>query len=132
MSDSKDVLARQLKDILIELSPMIEDLTSRVCPGCEDVCCKEMHGRPTATDLACFRALGIDRDEKDDGRPLDGPCRHLGEKGCALPRWQRAWKCTWYFCDPLLRSMREGDQRTGRRIGELLSRVMTLREDLQS
>ena len=60
------------------------------------------------------------------------PCRHLGPRGCGLPRWQRPYRCTWYFCDALLQRMPSCDPRGYRAfvdrlkaLGELLRRVET-------
>ncbi len=125
-------IAEELRKTLDDLSPLIEERTARTCPGCTDVCCREKHGRPTAIDWAYFAALGIRQAEQQgENRPLDGPCSHLRAAGCDLPRWQRAWKCTWYFCDPLLNALGEGSQKTSRRIAELLNRAMALREELE-
>ncbi len=99
----------------------MEEYTRRVCPGCADICCRQKHGLFTLTDAAYLAALGKDVPPHDPGRPPDGPCQFLGPEGCAKPRWQRAWKCTWYFCDSLLRALDDGPQKRARELQSLLA-----------
>lgn len=130
MPDPKQVIARQLQEILTLLSPIIEEYTQKVCPDCTDVCCKQKHGMLLEKDVAYLTTLGMDVPSPDLTRPPDAPCRFLGPAGCTKPRWQRAWKCTWYFCDPLLKAMNDGPQRTARRVAEMMNAAIVLRESL--
>jgi hypothetical protein len=67
-------------------------------------------------DIAYLRALGLAVPARDLARPLEGPCEAMGPRGCVLPRWMRPFKCTWYFCDPLLAALSEGPQRKARQL----------------
>jgi hypothetical protein len=130
MSYQKQTVAEQLKELLTRLSPLIEEYTQRVCPPCTDVCCKQKHGVLLEKDIAYLTALDIAVPSHDKAHPPDAPCQFLGPGGCSRPRWQRAWKCTWYFCDPLLKAMNDGPPRTSRRISALVSAILVLRERL--
>jgi hypothetical protein len=52
----------------------------------------------------------------DNGRDPEGPCQFMGQTGCTLQRWTRAFKCTWFFCEPLLAALNEGEPRKARRL----------------
>ncbi len=119
--------AEKLKDLLARLSPFIEELTARVCPDCRDVCCKQKRCLPDPVDVAYLAALGIVLPEYDATRPPDGPCQFMGRFGCTLPRLQRPWRCTWYFCDPLLLAMNTGPQKTARKIADLIQQIVDIR-----
>ena len=115
--------AQRLKQLLIESSPLIEGYTRQVCPSCTDVCCKQRHGLFTETDRVYLAALGEPVPPHDPSRPLDGSCQFLTGAGCMKPRWQRAWKCTWYFCEPLLRALAEGPQKNARALSAILEEM---------
>jgi len=112
--------AQRLKQVLIESSPLIEEYTAAVCPACLDVCCRQKHGAHQERDLAYLHALGAPAPHLDAGRDPDGPCQFMGRTGCTLPRWIRAFKCTWYFCEPLLAALDEGEPRKARRLSAAL------------
>jgi hypothetical protein len=115
--------ARRLKQLLIESSPLIEEYTRQVCQSCTDVCCRQRHGLFTESDLAYLAALDETFPPHDPSRPPDGFCQFLDTSGCAKPRWQRAWKCTWYFCEPLLRALAEGPQKKARSLSAALDEM---------
>lgn len=117
-------LAQQLKQLLIESSPLIEEYTAAVCPGCVDVCCRQKHGTHCSRDLAYLHALGIPAPPLDARRDPDGPCQFMGQAGCTLPRWKRAFKCTWFFCEPLLAAMNEGNPRKARKLSAALQEMV--------
>ena len=47
----------------------------------------------------------------------------LGPKGCVQPRWMRPFKCTWYFCEPLLKALDDGPQKKARQLYALLEEL---------
>ena len=124
--------AKRLKQHLIESSPLIEEYTRQVCPSCTDVCCRQRHGLFTGTDLAYLAALGEPVPAHDPSHPPDGHCQFLTKRGCAKPRWQRAWKCTWYFCEPLLRALAEGPQKNARALSAVLEEMGRLCGEMSS
>jgi hypothetical protein len=122
--------ARDLKHLLIETSPLIEGYTKEVCPACVDVCCKQKHGVFQERDIIYRNALGADVPLHDESRSPEGPCQFLGPGGCTLPRWLRPFKCTWFFCDPILQAMNEGPRRENRRFIEALGEMVKLYNEL--
>jgi hypothetical protein len=127
---TKDRLAEEMKAVYEEVSPLIEEFTSRVCPSCESVCCIDRHGTHEAADLAFLSAIG----EAPPGDPPKAddalPCRQLGERGCEIQRWQRPYRCTWYFCPTLLEAMPEANPKGYRTLVAKLQRLGELRQQL--
>ncbi len=123
--ESPGELARLMEGSFEKLSPYIEKHTGRVCPSCTKVCCANKHGTPEREDFLFYRALGVEA--KPASGPMDAACSLLGGTGCELPRWQRPFRCTWYFCEPLLDSMRMGNGREYRRFVAELARLVEFR-----
>ena len=130
MTTDRFAPAEKLKQLLIESSPLIEEYTGRVCPGCIDVCCRQKHGLYRERDTRYLRALGVSLPKRDATRPLDGPCECMGPRGCALPRWMRPFKCTWYFCEPLLAALNDGPQKKARRLAAVMQEMIDLYGEL--
>jgi hypothetical protein len=122
--------ARKLKELLIRSSPIIEELTAAVCSGCADVCCKQKHGTYRERDVVYLNALGVARPLSDHAGPPEAPCGFLETGGCVLPRWLRPFKCTWYFCGPLLTAMHGGPSRKMRRLSAVMQEMISLYDAL--
>ena len=132
---SPDELASEVRDAYEELSPLIEALTSEVCPDCESVCCIDRHGTHECADLVYLGLLsGVDGEGVVPPEPalVDDtlPCRHLGERGCGIARWRRPHRCTWYFCERLLDRLRQEDSRQYRKFVGMLGRLCAMRHEL--
>ncbi len=112
MNTNKDidqkVLADDLRDAYNMVSPFIEKHTSIVCPDCEDICCKDKHALYDKNDLVFMKAMSVDTYQDTSGMEESGKCRNMMDLGCSLERWMRPYRCTSFFCTPLLKSM-EGD-----------------------
>jgi hypothetical protein len=121
------VAAERLRQVLIDLSPIVEAYTARVCPDCRDVCCKQRHGVMTEQDMRYLSALGASLPLYEQGRPLDGPCQFMGTEGCVRPRWLRPWRCTSYFCGALLEAMNSGPQKKARQVSALIQEIVDIR-----
>lgn len=132
MTEDRVVIAEKLKQLLIEASPLIEEYSGTVCPGCTEVCCRQKHGLFSERDLWYLHALGVDAPPRDEARPREGLCEMMGPKGCTQPRWLRPFKCTWYFCGPLLAAMNEGPQRKARRLLAALQEMIDLSHSLSA
>jgi hypothetical protein len=130
MMNDRAAAAEKLKKLLIESSPMIEEYTREVCPACMDVCCRQKHGVYQKRDILYLKALGVDAPLRSDARPLDGPCESMGPLGCIQPRWMRPFKCTWYFCDPLIKTLNERPQRKARRLSAIMQEMIRLFDSL--
>ncbi len=126
MISDRAAVAAKLKKLLIESSPLIEEYTAAVCPDCTDVCCRQKHGIYQKRDIAFMRALNVEVPPRDDGRPLDGPCENMGPQGCVQHRWMRPFKCTWFFCEPLIRILNESPQRKVRRLSDIMQEMIRL------
>ena len=123
MKNDRAATAESLKQLLIMISPLIEEYTATVCPQCTDVCCRQKHGVYREIDVQYFHAMGILVPLHDEHRPAEWPCERLGPRGCLQPRWLRPFKCTWYFCDPLLAALNAGSQKKVRKLIALLQEM---------
>ena len=126
MTDDRAAIARKLKQLLIESSPLMEEFTSVVCPDCTEVCCRQKHGLYRERDVLYLTLLGEDVPERDASLPLEGPCESMGPYGCVLPRWMRPFKCTWYFCEPLLAALNSSPPKKLRQLSALLQEMSDL------
>lgn len=130
MTRNRREIAEQFKRLLIESAPIIEEYTAKLCPACTDVCCKQKHGILRENDILYLRALGETVSSRDEARPPEGPCELMGPQGCVQPRWLRPFKCTWYFCEPLLNALHEGPPRKARQLSAMLQGMVDLSGEL--
>jgi len=130
MNDNYPLIAEKLKLLLIDSSPLIEEYTSAICPTCREVCCRQKHGLYKDRDHLYLGALGMKVPMRDRTRPGEGPCEMMGPRGCVQPRWMRPFKCTWYFCEPLLAALNEGPQKKARRLPAMLQGMIDLYDAL--
>ncbi len=94
-------IANSYKEEMSRLDPVIQEFTKKICPYCGTVCCRQKFGLPNGEDIVTFWALGITPPEYDRFRDLNGPCQYLTSNGCHLPRINRPFRCTWYFCEAI-------------------------------
>jgi hypothetical protein len=127
---NKEELAYELRQAFEAVSPFIEKHTLIVCPQCEDVCCIDKHGRYDEDDILFLSALGVEVVDSNGLKETD-PCRYLTEKGCSLPRWRRPFRCTYFFCDTLLRSLEGDDAKFYRAFVDYLQCLIYLRQRLR-
>jgi hypothetical protein len=126
MTGPRVVIAEKLRRLLIESSLLIEKYTREVCPDCVDVCCRQKHGAYQERDILYLHAVGVEVPRRDEARPPEGPCQFMGPRGCDKPRWLRPFKCTWYFCEPLLAALNEGPQKEARQLSAVLREMIDL------
>ncbi len=100
---------RAVRQAAVEAARLIEDIsivmerfTGAVCPDCTSVCCIQRHARFDRSDIIFMAALGSQVPEYLPGPDDTLPCRFLGGRGCTRRRSERPWRCTWFFCAPLL------------------------------
>ncbi len=129
-SEKVRALARELKEIISRLDPLIETYTAKVCPTCQDVCCSQTNAYHDFADLVLLLAAGHRPPPYEHHRRLLDPCQFMGAKGCILPRWQRPYRCTWYFCSPLVEAMEAQPPKRYRRILAQISHMQTIRREL--
>jgi hypothetical protein len=125
MTDNHTDIALKLKQLLIDSSPPIEEYTAMICPVCVDVCCRQRHGLYREADIRYLDGLGIIAPQRNEMRSLEGPCESMGPWGCILPRWMRPFKCTWFFCDPLLAALNNGPQKKARKLTGMMLDMIT-------
>lgn len=130
MKDDRCSLAIELKEIFEIISPYIERHTSLVCPTCEDVCCIDKHGHYDNDDLIFLKALAVEAYQEDDVRKETEPCRFLTSKGCSLERWRRPFRCTSFFCDPLIKSLQADDPKLYRAFVDYFNHLISIRQKL--
>jgi hypothetical protein len=124
MPRSRIAAAEKLQQLLIDSSPLIEEYTRELCPGCMDVCCRQKHGIYRERDVLYLKALGTPIPARDPARPQDGPCEALGERGCIHPRRLRPFKCTWYFCEPIITAMQDRPPRSTRALTAVMEEMI--------
>jgi len=130
MPQSRIDAAERLQQLLIENSSLIEEYTRELCPVCTDVCCRQKHGIYRKRDVIYLNALGTAIPIRDPARPLEGPCEAIGERGCTHPRWLRPFKCTWYYCEPIIRAMRDRPQRSTRALTAAMEEMIRCYDEL--
>ena len=123
----KKYLAKDLKEAFDIVSPFIEKHTAIVCPDCENLCCKDRHGRYDKNDLVFLGALGVDIPCGTSGLEETDPCRNMTETGCSLDRWMRPYRCTFFFCNPLLNSMENDNAKLYRTFMEYFKHMVSSR-----
>jgi hypothetical protein len=123
------IIARELKGAFDALDPFIQRHTSLVCPRCEEVCCINRHGNYDDRDMIFISALISEVPAGKSERNDTDPCRFLIESGCSLDRWMRPFRCTWFFCDPLLESMKDSG-RAYREFVDSFRKLILIRQKL--
>lgn len=126
MTDNRANIALRLKQLLIASSPLIDEYTAMTCPVCTDVCCKQKHGLYRERDIGYLNMLGIEVPARNKKQPPEGPCESMGPRGCVQPRWIRPFKCTWYFCDPLLAALNNSPQKKVRELTGMMQEMIAL------
>jgi len=100
----KDLAAEMTRTLEI-LDPLFDEYTRGVCPSCVSVCCINRHSYYDPEDLIYLYASGEEMPCHRPGIPDTDPCQFLGSRGCTIRRRMRPYRCTWYFCEPLLTSV---------------------------
>jgi|GEM_PF-979802 len=134
MKEAQDAFAaaERLKELFTQISPLIEYYIREVCAECREVCCRQKHAFPDERDILFTSTLGITVEVSDPERLPDEPCECLGPSGCLKPRWMRPFRCTWFFCEPLIRSMEEGPQKGYRRLIGMMGEMVRLYAELST
>jgi len=94
--------AAEAMELIEAISPDIERHTAVICIHCTGVCCINRHARYDLSDRIFLAALGLAVPEYASRTEETAPCRFLGNCGCTLRRSRRPYRCTWFFCAPLL------------------------------
>ncbi len=124
------LIAEKIRDIINDISSVIDEYTAKICPSCSDVCCKQKHAYPEKRDILYLEGLDIEPYFIDKNRPHESPCQFLGKNGCTKPRDLRPIRCTWYFCEPLMKEMENGSQKKYRYLIEKLKEIIELLNEI--
>ncbi|MGO9014914.1 MAG: hypothetical protein ACLQF0_08040 [Dissulfurispiraceae bacterium] len=117
-----------LKNSIETIDAFIQKHTAEVCPNCRNVCCINRHGYYDYADLVYIQALGLELPAyKKDVRDTDC-CQFLSVTGCAIERSLRPFRCNWYFCGGLLKSMEDGAAKQYRQFIKEFQKVIELRK----
>lgn len=90
--------AEQLRQLLKQTFPIMEELCRQTCPACTDVCCRRAWVWIDFKDLLFLHLAGIPLPEGQLLRRQGDHCRYASPDGCRLERVQRPFVCTWYLC----------------------------------
>lgn len=120
--------ARNFARLIQKADPFIQKSTEGVCPQCRQVCCINKHSYHTHFDVLYLQALGEDIPAHKDGIADSDPCQFLSQRGCRLERFLRPYRCTWYFCNPLLEHIRNAPVREYRAFIHTLEEISAERE----
>jgi hypothetical protein len=126
----KNALAEELREVFDTVSPFIEKHTAIVCPDCENVCCMDKHGRYDEHDIIFLKALDVDIPADAVEREETDGCRYMTENGCSLERWMRPYRCTFFFCDALLKSLEGDNPKLYRAFREYFDHMVSTRQKL--
>lgn len=127
---SRHFTALEMKSAMDDIDPYLNEITSRVCPECLNVCCIDRHGTYEENDMIFFNALGAAPEAVTPKLSDAEPCRYLTERGCIRPRWMRPFRCTWYYCPSLMNAFKHENPKKYRRFIELLQRLVATRKRL--
>ncbi len=123
-------LAVEIKEAFKTVSPFIEKHTAIVCPECNNLCCKDKHGRYDKDDIKFLKTLNETIPPEQPDRDESGPCRYMSEIGCSIERYLRPFRCTHFFCDPLLNSLENDNAKLYRAFIEYLQYLISIRQKL--
>jgi len=120
--------AMLLKNSIETIDAFIQERTAEVCPHCRNVCCINKHGYYDNADLIYIQALGVAPPAyKEDVRDTDC-CQFLSAAGCTIERSLRPFRCNWYFCSALLKTMEDGAAKSYRQFIQEFQKVIELKK----
>lgn len=90
--------ARLIQKDFRRLYPLMDELCSKTCPTCNEICC--CHAKPwyDFRDLVYLHICGLQPPCAQPIGQVKDSCRYLTDSGCNLSREKRPWICTWYIC----------------------------------
>lgn len=91
-------LAAQIQARMTVVDRFMAALCQDTCYACTDNCCRRATVWYDFKDLLGFHSGTAPIPPAQLAPAPNRPCQHLEEAGCALPRSQRPFVCTWYIC----------------------------------
>ena len=123
-------LGFNIKESFIKLDPYFFKINNKMCCLCIDHCCINRHGFPDFEDLIIRRSLELPLLEYDFSAFDTDTCQFLGEKGCTLKRYERSYRCSWYFCDKVFDYYEKNDQEFFLTLEKELAHIGELRQKI--
>ncbi len=124
------ILAFEVSELIERVSPFIHQNTEAVCPYCQNVCCINRHSYYEHHDIVYILAIGEKVPSYRKGIDDKAPCQFLGLNGCTIRRSVRPYRCTWYFCDPLLEHINNSPSVEYRRFISNLEQITRKRDEM--
>jgi hypothetical protein len=81
-------------------------------------------------DIIYILSLGLETPLFGNSGVDSDPCRFMGSHGCMVSRPLRPYRCTWFFCTPLLASMQNDSTVVYRKFIGSLEKITRKREDM--
>lgn len=122
--------AQQLLYMINEIDNTIQDITSRVCIDCTDVCCINKHGYYEFSDIIYICLIEEDMPFFRNDLTDTEPCQFLSQKGCSLSRFKRPFRCNWYFCSDLIRFIGMYGKKRGRTLSKTMQSIIDIRSEI--
>ncbi len=110
--------------------PFIQKHTEAVCSVCTSVCCVNKHAYYEHEDIIYILSLGLEIPLFGNSGVDSDPCRFMCSHGCTVSRPLRPYRCTWFFCTPLLASMQNDSAVVYRKFIGSLEEMTRKREDM--
>lgn len=99
-------LAYEIKEDLLSLFPLQDELLKETCIICDSPCCGTATVWLDFCDLVFLHLIEQVVPEYQLIEKQADTCRYLSDKGCLIPRLSRPWVCTLYLCPPQMALLR--------------------------
>ncbi len=122
--------AGELFQFMTMADSFIQKHTEAVCAVCTTVCCINRHAYYEHEDIIYLLSLGLEVPVFESSGADSDPCRFMGSQGCTISRSFRPYRCTWFFCTPLLARMQNDSAVAYRQFIRSLEKMTRKREDM--
>ena len=126
------ILAREIKSCLNSVFPILDELCAHSCPWCPEPCCLSALVWFDFKDLLFLHFNNLSIPLAQPKAKSKTPCRHLGPRGCRLPRVARPWICTWYLCPTQTAKLSNGNQAKHNLLNRAFAQIKSDRNLLES
>jgi hypothetical protein len=124
-------IARQTRERLESVFPLLDEICRQTCPWCPDPCCLTASPWYDFRDLVFLHLNGL---APPSGQAIDclkATCRYASLRGCTLPRIARPWICTWYLCPVQSRRLRKAGNGRWEQLGGMLTEIKNSRRRME-
>jgi len=124
-------VAYGIRDKLITLFPIQDDLLNATCVKCQSPCCGTATVWLDYCDLIFIHLTGqLIPDHQLIEKQTD-VCRYHSDKGCLIPRLSRPWVCTLYLCPPQMELLRGRGDVFRNKIDKIIQEIKLGRKNLE-